>query len=505
MHVQSGWNVFLVLFLGLVLFPTPSHSTSNRTLAIQRVQDQPSPVSYVNTFSLQNSPSDPLPYVLYPSSNKTVWVVTIKFGTPNLAQIINFTLGPQPERHIVYNITNALPDSIIYDQFRQRVWFTLNDTVSYYDLSAKTERAGAKFPDNPSFLALDSSHRLWMTLVNSNRVVMFDPTTNQTMSYPVPTTNAILQGITVAPDGTIWFAEALAEKLGRIACDSCSVQEFSPPSSLKLVAPIQVAVDSSGMVWFTDHGSNQFGSFNPTTLEWKTFPVGFCHGECHVTLPNAISVVNGQVWFSEHFAGRIARYDPNTGLLIEYIIPTPSGSPSGRYAYAWWAQPGPGNLVWFTAFGLGEIGYVNASITVPATMSASSSIVLPQGGSANVPVSIDASGIGSLTLAVSPFLHDSDFLNGTSTPESVPSNGQASSATVTIRAAWNTPPGPRYVTLTGLNGLVAVSVQVKVDVIQSQIPLVTIGIAAAVSLGGVLAYARRLRRPKPETVEGNQQ
>jgi len=500
--VQPGWSLFSLLFLGLVLFPILPHSTPSTTPAVLISQDQPSPVKYVHTFSLQNSPTDPFPFVLYPSSNKTVWIVSIKFGTPNLAQIINFTLGPTPERHIVYSITNALPDSIIYDQSRQRVWFNLNDTVAYYDLSAKTERAGAKFPDNPSFLALDSSHRLWITLVNSNKVVMFDPTTNQTVPYPVPTRNAILQGITVAPDGTIWFAEALARKLGHIACDSCSVQEFSPPSSLKLIAPIQVAVEPNGIVWFTDHGSNQFGSFNPTTLEWKTFPVGFCHGECHVTLPNAVSVVNGQVWFSEHFAGRIARYDPSTGLLVEYIIPIPSGDLS---AYAWWAQPGPGNLVWFTAFGLGEIGYVNASIPVPATMSAGSSIVLPQGGSANVPVSIDASGIGSLTLAVSPFLHDSDFLNGTSTPEIVPSNGQASSATVTIRAVWNTPPGPRYVTLTGLNGLLAVSVQVKVDVTQSQIPLVTIGTVAAISLGGALAYARRPRRLKSETVEGTRQ
>src|SRR2546425_11346257 len=93
---------------------------------------------YVTTFPISKNSSDFTPFVLYPASIDTVWVVTIKEGNivnnvPQLpqAQIVNFTIGAKP--HSVYNLTNAIPSYIFYDQKRNRVWFLENNSLAYYD------------------------------------------------------------------------------------------------------------------------------------------------------------------------------------------------------------------------------------------------------------------------------------------------------------------------------------------------------------------------------------
>src|SRR5712692_7574544 len=207
----------------------------------------------------------------------------------------------------------------------------------------------------------------WVLYPQSDK---FDPSTQLGRNFTVPTPRAVIQGIAVAPDGAIWFTEAQAGKLGSLDPNTGNFTEYSPP--IKVVAPIQLAVGLDGVVWFTDHGSNEFGSFNPKTGEWNKFPIGYCQGTyCSIGLPNAIDVDStGEVWFSEHLPGRVARYDPKSRALTEYIIPAPPGASSIGLPYAWWAWPGPGNLVWFTSYGFGEVGYVNASVPVSLSISA---------------------------------------------------------------------------------------------------------------------------------------
>src|SRR5206468_4447246 len=93
---------------------------------------------YVTTFPISKNSSDFTPFVLYPASSKTVWVVTIKESNivnnvvqPPQARIVNFTIGAKP--HPVFNLTNAIPSDIFYDQKRNRVWFLENNSLAYYD------------------------------------------------------------------------------------------------------------------------------------------------------------------------------------------------------------------------------------------------------------------------------------------------------------------------------------------------------------------------------------
>jgi len=480
----------------------------------------------VTIFPISRNSSDFTPFVLYPASSQTVWVVTIREGNivnnvpePPQAQIVNFTIGAKP--HSVYNLTNAIPSDIFYDQKRNRVWFLENDSLAYYDATKGYTTVEHIFPGgSPQYMTNDTFGRIWITLLGSNQVVAYDPSGFLSPQFfDAPAASASLQGIAMGPDGTIWFAETTAKRIGHIIpclTGSCNVTDYGPPPNVEITFPIQLAVDRGGVVWFTDHGRGQFGSFNPSTGEWRVFGIGYCsesyNPDCPVGLPNAISLdSNGMIWFSEHFAGRVAKYDPTIGSLTEYFVPATT------IPYVWWMWPGPGNLVWFTAFGLGEIGYVNASVPVPIAISAGvQPVKVEQGTSQAIAASITDQAGGPVYLNVSTNGHDGPFgsaplLYGFAIPSQIEPTANAVTVTFRVYAAWTAEPGERYVTLTAYNGNVAVNAFVNVNVTRTTVPFIfrtsapyiSVGFAFSIGLGSVGIFLIRplMNRGKDQNKE----
>ena len=66
--------------------------------------------------------------------------------------------------------------------------------------------------------------------------------------FPVPTPNAGLTALAVAPDGAAWFTETRAHKLGRVR--GGVIKEFALPR--RDARPFGVAVDGANNVWYTD-------------------------------------------------------------------------------------------------------------------------------------------------------------------------------------------------------------------------------------------------------------
>ena len=441
--------------------------------------------------------SSPSPWLIYPTSS-TIWVAGV--ATPPRSQIREFFINGTSRG--VLNLTNVIVSSILADPSNpsSKVWFTENSTLAFYDSVRGDETKAITFPGQDiQFLTADPQGRIWMSLVGSSgasSLAMYDPSSapgvsNQT--YPVPASGAIIQGITVAPSGnTIWFAEAGSKKIGRLILGvPPAFSEFSPPASINLAAPIQVAVDQSGDVWFTDHGSNQFGMLDPQTSVWKVFPIGYCPDNCVNGLPNAIFIdAKNMVWFSEHIAGRVARYDPLTGVLTEYSVPGSS------IPLMWWAMPGPNNLVWFVAWELGQIGYVNATVPVPISLgSVLPDIVIQRGGSRQVSVIVSSADQGKFSLNSSAVTQDAPGyyppqIYSSSQSDIVPASITYSTS-ITIFAAWNATLGQRYVALTAFNSQVSLDVFVRVNVVDSSVSYVTVGFASMIVLGSLTIYVRR--------------
>jgi len=478
--------------------------------------------AYVTMYQIQNNSTDASPWILYPASNKTVLVVTIKLGHVIQSQIVNFTMGVPPKP--IATLNNTIPTDIVYDHFAKnnakRVWIIENDTLAYYNQTAGEFKTAVSFPGGaPQYMTIDPSDHFWITLFNTDQIVEYNPTRGNSSSYTTPTPNAGLQGIAVSPvDNSTWFAEAYAGKIGHLTCkaSACAITEYGPPSGLRIQGIIQVAVDKNGIVWFTIHSGNEFGSFNPSTGDWNLFPIGYCSdsyvADCWVGLPNAISLDSeGRVWFSEHYAGRIARYDPNDSTLVEYMMPTASAvCRSACTPYAWWMWPGKDDKIWFTAFGLGEIGYVNASLPIPFNITSESSIVVPQGGSTKISMS------STYSAGLPPSLSASVAYQDTSTNPPMISfsvglerffaSNSTASSTLTVFAGWNATTGPRNIAVTAYNENVTVNTFVKVDVIACTPHLwtcatsfglyTTVGFAGGISSVGLIVLGMNLYRQR---------
>jgi hypothetical protein len=459
---------------------------------------------YVRMFQIQNKSVDPSPWLVYPASNKTVWIATLELGKTLLSQIVNFTMVT-PSVGIsrpVATLTNTVPTDIVYDHVAGRLWIVENDNLAYYNQTAGSIMTAQTFPNGaPQYLAIDSQDHLWLTLYDTDQIAEYEPQNGATYYYSTPSSNAGLQGIAISPvDGSVWFAEAYAARIGHmVPCNSsaCPITEYGPPPGVNLDGIIQVAVDKNGVVWFTRHDGNEFGSFNPSTGEWKLFPIGYCSDNyvdgCEAGLPNAIALDSkGQVWFAEHYGGRIARYDPGSGTLTEYMMPTTSAVCSTACTpYVWWMWPGQNNLVWFVAFGLGEIGYVNGTVPTPYTVNPVAGLTINQGRSVNIPVSADfvgeapalnASGTSEDTSSNPP------MLSWSITPEGVSSSLGLVTSILTISANWGATLGTTYIAVTAYNGNLTVNSFLRVNIVAS-LAYTTIGFAGGISTFAVAAVA----------------
>ncbi len=493
-----GPFLILCVFSSFDIMPSVPFHAVGPTVALQ-TSAQP----YV-TLLPKVPDSSPSPWLIYPTSS-TVWVAGI--ATPPRSQIREFFIDGTSKG--VLDLTNVIVSSILADPSNPsgKVWFTENSTLAFYDTSKASETKAITFPNQSiQYLAADPQGKIWMSMVGasgSSSIAVYDPLSNSNQTYSVPTSGAIAQGLAIAPPGNaIWFAEGGSKKIGRLILGvSPSFSEFSPPSSVNLAFPEQVAVDASGNVWFTDHGTNQFGVFSPQTTQWKVFPIGYCHDNCVYGLPNAIFVDpknKNTVWFSEHIAGRVARYDPSTGVLTEYQVPGSS------LPLMWWAMPGPNNLVWFVAWALGQIGYVNASVPVAISVnSVPSDVVVQRGGYQRVPVVVNSMDQGEFSLNSSAVTQDSPLyyppqIYSSSQMDIVPASNQYSTS-ITVFAAWNATLGQRYVALTAFNGQVSLNVFVRVNVVDSSVSYVAVGFVSTIILGSFTIYVKQ-RKPKAKSV-----
>lgn len=123
--------------------------------------------------------------------------------------------------------------------------------------------------------------------------------------FPVPTSNANLGRITTAPDGSMWFLERGANKVGRIST-SGAIQEFAlPPTDSTVDNPaVGLDVGPDGVVWVsTEHGSNivRMSSSGQVLNNWQFDPDA---DSCIETCPWAGEIrvaPNGVAWVTMNY------------------------------------------------------------------------------------------------------------------------------------------------------------------------------------------------------------
>lgn len=168
-------------------------------------------------------------------------------------------------------------------------------------------------------------------------------------TYPIPTANAGAVGITVRPDGVVWFTEQRAGQIGRLNLDH-SIDEFpvggtSGGSSW----PNQITSGPDGNLWFTEFSANKIAEMTPDGKPGKEYDIS--HGG-----PGPVDIIarGHELWFTVINGKKIGRLDP-AGADVQWIdVPT-----TGELGPANLAEDRDRAGVWLTELSDAAITYLS--------------------------------------------------------------------------------------------------------------------------------------------------
>jgi virginiamycin B lyase len=158
---------------------------------------------------------------------------------------------------------------------------------------------GKKVPaDAPPFgVAIAPDGAVWATLPSADQLVRIAPDGNTT-AFDVPTRNSGLGDVAVAADGSVYFLETTANKIGRLA--GGRFEEFAVPTPRAGLVALAVAPD--GAAWFTQLRGHRLGRLHGGMI--KEFPLPRPDAR-----PFGITVdAANNVWYSD-LSGWLGRLD----------------------------------------------------------------------------------------------------------------------------------------------------------------------------------------------------
>jgi virginiamycin B lyase len=193
---------------------------------------------------------------------------------------------------------------------------------------------------------------IWETA--GNQVRMLNTSTKEFKFFDPPSYAATqvptgAYGITVAGDGSVWWAEDMADRMSRIDPATGKVEEYKIPFD-GVAYPRRMSHDARGDLWVglwnagllmkVDYETKQMTFYAPPTETSGTYSV-------------TVDRKNNLVWVSEQQADKIARYNPKTGEWVEFPLPDSESDPRRIEV-----DPNYPNRVWWSGNLSGRMGFV---------------------------------------------------------------------------------------------------------------------------------------------------
>jgi len=212
-----------------------------------------------------------------------------------------------------------------------------------------TEYAVPTANSGPGGIAVGPDGTLWFTEGSANKIGRIT-TAGVITEYLLPAAVGGPGGITAGPDGALWFTEYYANKIGRITTGGV-ITEYALPATGG--GPRGITAGPDGALWFTEDDYSQYPSFvnngigRITTAGAVTeYPVTADYDLADIT-PGP----DGALWFAE--ADGIGRIT-TAGVVTEYFLPAASSYPAG-------ITVGPDGALWFAEGGYSPIPEYYAS------------------------------------------------------------------------------------------------------------------------------------------------
>lgn len=199
-----------------------------------------------------------------------------------------------------------------------------------------TEFASPSGASSLGGITLGPDGNLWFT--EASAIGRITPA-GQITEFPVPTPQSVPWGITKGPDGNLWFTESFGNNVGRMT-PTGQVQEFSVGFGTN---PVGITAGPDGNLWYIDNAFNRIGQI---TLDGHVT-------EFPVTAGGLYEIAvgpDGNLWFTAGISALIERMTP-AGQVTVFHLPVTWSTPSGITA-------GPDGNLWFTEFRTNQIGRI---------------------------------------------------------------------------------------------------------------------------------------------------
>jgi streptogramin lyase len=187
--------------------------------------------------------------------------------------------------------------------------------------------------------------RYWFVEPGEGSLGVFNYHTHAFSALAVPYAGSKPFGITVGPDGNIWFTDQGTNSIGTLnpTATQPSIIEYKVAEASTLA---EIASGSDGRVWFTDEG---YGCIDAMTTSGSVTYYGNCKGGSPA-LYKPFSITAGpdnNLWFTDLGQPKIGSIT-TTGTISLYSLDPKVSSPqsyaswitTGSDGYLWYAQPG---------------------------------------------------------------------------------------------------------------------------------------------------------------------
>jgi virginiamycin B lyase len=201
----------------------------------------------------------------------------------------------------------------------------------------------------PTGITSAADGSIWFTEKNANKLGRLSSTGVLT-EYNVPTAGSAPDQITATPDGNVWFTERYGRKIGRISDTGGVITEFAVPGTGAY--PTAIATVGSA-VWFATDDSAataRLGTISPTgpITELAT-------GATRTTITGIVGGPDGNLWVTEvssYWGDAVSKVvTTGFGKFTNYRLPNRSAGPQS-------ITVGADNNLWFTESGDDKIGKI---------------------------------------------------------------------------------------------------------------------------------------------------
>ena len=145
-----------------------------------------------------------------------------------------------------------------------------------------------------------------------------NPSTGNITEFQIPTTDAIPIQTTIDANGSVWFTESKAGKIGMVNPASGVISEFQPQNGT-LLGPTGITTTPDGSIWFTEHAGNRITRFDAKNQSFQSYAIPTSQA-----FPFGITYHANRLWFVEHIANAIGSFDLETHTFSNFPVPNNS-------------------------------------------------------------------------------------------------------------------------------------------------------------------------------------